>query len=138
MLSTPVSLLTSQNQVCAPRASGVSRRSSPPGSDGGVGDESFCSYNDPNDSSYIYSEGDIGDDTVDLIDPVDPHNPPASDRVLRFPRRNWLLEGDLPTDPKSCEQNPDNCDNGGSGNCVLFVTFYSFLTNNYSSILVCV
>ncbi|KAJ7870006.1 hypothetical protein B0H13DRAFT_2669958 [Mycena leptocephala] len=112
--------------VCAPRASGVSRRSSPQGSDGGVGDESFCSWNDPNDSSYIYSEGDIGDDTLDLIDPVDPHNPPASDRVLRFPRRNWLLEGDLPADPNSCEQNPDNCDNGGSGNCVLTEHVFDF------------
>ncbi|KAJ7822931.1 hypothetical protein B0H13DRAFT_2681626 [Mycena leptocephala] len=120
--SASASASASAAGACAPRASGVSRRSSPPGSDGGTGDDSFCSWNDPNDSSYVYSEGDVGNDT---LDPVDPEHPPPSDRVLR-PSRNWLLEGDLPTDPKACEQNPDNCDNGGSGNCVLTERVFDF------------
>ncbi|KAJ7881695.1 hypothetical protein B0H13DRAFT_2540413 [Mycena leptocephala] len=134
ILASSASDSVAPSSVCAPRASGASRRSSPPGSDGGAGDESFCTSSDPNDSSdndssdrsYVFSDGDIGDDTVDL-DPVDPEHPPPSDRVLRDrPPRNWLLEGDLPADPKSCEENPDNCDNGGSGNCVLTEPLFDF------------
>ncbi|KAJ7190317.1 hypothetical protein GGX14DRAFT_408092 [Mycena pura] len=118
-LSSDAASSVPASSVCALRASGVSGRSSPQGSDSDVGD---CSYGDLNDDSYEFSIGDIGDDT---LDPIDPDNPPPSDRELR-PRRNWLLEGDLPTDPKSCEQNPDNCDNGGSGNCVLTEHVFDF------------
>ncbi|KAJ7875249.1 hypothetical protein B0H13DRAFT_2668917 [Mycena leptocephala] len=80
--SASASASASAAGACAPRASGVSRRSSPPGSDGGTGDDSFCSWNDPNDSSYVYSEGDVGNDTLDPVDPEHPlHLTECSDRA---------------------------------------------------------
>ncbi|KAJ7250434.1 hypothetical protein C8J57DRAFT_1355673 [Mycena rebaudengoi] len=77
---------------------------------------------DPNDLSYEYSEGENGDDSIISIDVggVTENLPPLL--------RNWINE-DVPAppnNPDACNVTPENCDNGGSGNCVLCEKEWNF------------
>ncbi|KAJ7144046.1 hypothetical protein C8R44DRAFT_865042 [Mycena epipterygia] len=90
----------------------------------GTGDSSVEIFSYGDDSTFQPDFSDIGTDSYTTFDASIP-----SDRVLRprVPNLEWLGSGAVPTDrKKGCQADPDNCDNGGSGNCVLTTTDFNF------------
>ncbi|KAJ7144038.1 hypothetical protein C8R44DRAFT_725028 [Mycena epipterygia] len=90
----------------------------------GTGDSSVEIFSYGDDSTFQPDFSDIGTDSYTTFDASIP-----SDRVLRprVPNLEWLGSGAVPTDrKKGCQADPDNCDNGGSGNCVLTTTDFDF------------